>query len=99
MPVDFGDFEVYEGDSVQASCMARKGDLPMTFLWRFRGFLVNPSADVQIVNLGQRNSLLSISSVEARHQGVYVCEVTNAAGIAQYATELRVNGTGLLIGY
>lgn len=92
----FGDFEVYEGDSVQASCMARKGDLPMTFLWRVRGSLVTPSSEVQIVKLGARNSLLSISSVAAHHQGVYVCEVTNAAGVTHYATELKVNGTQLL---
>lgn len=95
MPVTFGDFEVYEGDSVQASCMARKGDLPMTFLWRFRGSLVNPSSEVQIVKLGARNSLLSISSVDARHQGMYMCEVTNGAGITQSAAELKVNGTQL----
>ncbi|KAK7068699.1 hypothetical protein SK128_024055 [Halocaridina rubra] len=91
MPVNFGEFEVYEGDSVQASCMARKGDLPMTFLWRFQGALVTPSTIVRIVNLGLRNSLLSISSVEAHHQGIYICEVTNAAGTAQYATDLKVN--------
>lgn len=92
MPMTFGDFEVYEGDSVQASCMARKGDVPMTFLWRFRGAMVNPSPEIRIVSLGARNSLLSISGVDARHQGIYICEVTNAAGTAQYATELRVNG-------
>ncbi|KAK3862534.1 hypothetical protein Pcinc_031611 [Petrolisthes cinctipes] len=91
LPVSFGDFEVYEGDTVQASCMARKGDLPMTLTWRFRGGLVSPSSEVKIVSLGPRNSFLSIRSVEAHHQGIYVCQVTNAAGTAQYATELRVN--------
>lgn len=92
MPVSFGDFEVYSGDSVQASCLARKGDLPMTFTWEFQGSVLNPSVDVNIVKFGPRSSVLSLSSVEAHHQGVYVCEVTNAAGTTQYATKLKVNG-------
>lgn len=92
MPVSFGDFEVYSGDSVQASCMARKGDLPMTFTWRFQGSILNPSMEVNIANFGPRSSLLSISNVEAHHQGKYICEVTNTAGTTQYVTELKVNG-------
>lgn len=81
---------------MQASCMARKGDLPMTFTWRFQGSIVNPSMEVKIVKFGPRNSVFSISNVEAHHQGIYICEVTNIAGTSQFATELKVNGRNSL---
>ena len=42
--------------------------------------------------LGQRASMLVISSVDFTHIGEYTCRATNQAGSVTYSTELKVNG-------
>lgn len=92
LPFDFGDFEVYAGDSVQANCIVRKGDHPLTFHWKFNGSLLQSSNSLSIQNLGQKMSVVSIMNVNEHHQGVYTCEVYNAAGSDSYDAELKVKG-------
>lgn len=95
LPFDFGDFEIYEGDSVQANCITRKGDHPLSFHWKLNGSLVVPSDIVSVQNLGPKMSVVSILNVGEEHQGIYTCEVFNAAGSDSYEAHLKVKGMQL----
>ncbi|CAG9840565.1 unnamed protein product [Diabrotica balteata] len=79
------------GDTMQVSCIASKGDSPMTFAWMFNGTpLPKQQKGISITTVGRRSSVLSIEAVEGTHAGNYTCLVTNRAGISSYSAELLV---------
>ena len=82
---------VDQGDFAQLSCIAMKGDEPMTISWTFHG---ESGADPDIITspIGQRGSMLVISSVGKDHNGNYTCTAKNNAGIASETAVLKVNG-------
>ena len=44
------------------------------------------------MQLGDRASILKITSVGHEHMGIYTCTATNQAGSTSYSAELKVNG-------
>ena len=87
----FGRDVVDQGDFAQLSCIAMKGDEPLSISWTFHG---QSGADPGILTspIGTRGSMLVISSVGRDHNGNYTCNAKNEAGAASQTAVLRVNG-------
>jgi hypothetical protein len=83
---------VNQGESAQLACFVRKGDMPVTITWSLKGDDVSSDPLLTTTAIGQRTSLLIISSVAYRHSGQYTCTARNPAGHATHSAELRVNG-------
>ena len=92
----FGKEVMSQGDFAQVSCIAAKGDQPLSFTWTFHGSNITNNLDIIITPIGSKGSMLIISSVDYKHSGDYVCTVTNSAGTRKASAELRVNGKLLL---
>ncbi|BES94142.1 down syndrome cell adhesion molecule [Nesidiocoris tenuis] len=87
------DDEIYNGDSVQLNCHVSKGDKPLTIRWSFHGEELSSHMGIETTKLGDRSSLLTITSAMAAHTGNYTCTAINRAGTTSYTTALHVNGT------
>ena len=91
VPLTFGRDIVDQGDFAQLSCIAMKGDEPMSISWTFHG---ESGSDPGILTtpIGMRGSMLVISSVGKDHNGNYTCTAKNEAGTASQTAILKVNG-------
>lgn len=87
------DEEANSGDSVQLTCHASKGDLPLSIKWLFNHQPMFSHLSVLTNKIGDRISLLTIPSVQAKNSGEYTCVAENAGGKANYSTRLNVNGS------
>ena len=81
-----------EGSFAQVSCIATKGDEPMTISWTFHGSKISSDLGIITTPIGTRGSMLIISSVGHRHSGNYTCTAKNAGGVRSETAVLRVNG-------
>ncbi|KAG8244652.1 hypothetical protein J6590_017597 [Homalodisca vitripennis] len=81
------------GDSVQLTCYVAKGDSPLSISWSFRDQPLSSHLGISTTKIGDRTSLLTISSVMAGHAGNYTCSATNRAGSANHSATLFVNGS------
>lgn len=84
--------EANSGDSVQLTCHASKGDLPLTIRWLHNARPIFSHLGVVTNKIGDRISLLTIPSVNDQHSGDYLCLVENKAGRVNYTARLYVNG-------
>jgi hypothetical protein len=73
-------------------CNVRRGDKPLSLTWSLKGDIISSDAAMTTTMIGQQTSLLSISSVDYPHSGVYTCRAENPAGVTSHSTELLVNG-------
>ena len=80
------------GDFAQLSCIAMKGDEPLTISWTFHGQGISNDIGIVITPLGTRASMLSISKVGYSHNGNYTCNAKNGAGVKSETAVLKVNG-------
>lgn len=80
------------GDSVQLTCHASKGDLPLTIRWLHNKRPILSHLGILTNKIGDRISLLTIPSVKDQNSGDYTCLAENAAGIIDYTAKLYVNG-------
>ncbi|KAF6210674.1 hypothetical protein GE061_013781 [Apolygus lucorum] len=85
------DDEIYNGDSVQLNCHVSKGDKPLVITWSFHGEELSSHMGIETTKLGDRSSVLSITSAMAAHTGNYTCTASNRAGSTSYTTALHVN--------
>ena len=83
---------VDSGAFAQLTCAVSHGDMPITITWSLKGQELNSGPSITTTMLGQRASILIISSVDYSHVGEYTCRATNPAGSVTYSAELRVNG-------
>lgn len=88
------DENIFNGDSVQVTCHVTKGDQPVNITWMFKEEYLRPSLGINTINLGDKTSMLIISSVTDRHMGNYACLAENRAGRAVHAAQLNVHGCG-----
>lgn len=70
-----------------------KGDKPIKISWNYPGKDSNFQAGITITPVGDKTSLLTISSVMGEHNGNYTCIATNPAGSISHTAEIHVNGT------
>lgn len=87
------DEEVNVGDSVQLNCHVSKGDRPLNISWSFGGAPLESSSGLEVVRMGDRSSILTITSAGAEHSGNYTCTASNRAGSATLQAPVHVNGT------
>ena len=92
VPFSFGDKPVNQGDFVQLMCNVRRGDKPLSLTWSLKGDVISSDAAMTTTMIGMHTSLLSISSVDYHHSGVYTCRAENPAGVISHSAELLVNG-------
>lgn len=90
-PFSFDD-ETNSGDSVQLTCHASKGDLPLNIKWLHNKMPIFSHLGVVTNRIGDRISLLTIPLVSDQNSGEYTCLAENAAGISEHTTHLYVNG-------
>ena len=95
MPFSF-DGPIQAGNDATLTCHILKGDLPVTLTWSFHGKKLSSSMGMSTFKAGRKISILSIESVMSGHSGNYTCTARNSAGLANYTTELIVNGTVVL---
>ena len=84
--------EANSGDSVQVTCHASKGDLPLTIKWLHNGRPMFAHLGALTSKIGDRISLLTIPSVKDVNAGDYTCSVENRGGKVNYTSRLYVNG-------
>jgi len=92
VPFSFGADSLNKGEFAQLVCVVRKGDEPMTLTWHLKGDVISSDPDLSTTMLGRRTSMLTVSSVSYRHNGVYTCRASNQAGTVSYSADLVVNG-------
>ena len=92
VPFTFGSESVDQGQYAQLSCVIRSGDKPVAITWSLKGDIINSDPTLSTTMLGTQASMLVITSVDYQHSGIYTCRAENAAGIATYSAELKVNG-------
>ncbi|KAG8244654.1 hypothetical protein J6590_017599 [Homalodisca vitripennis] len=83
--------EVNSGESVQLNCHVSKGDRPIKISWNFHGEVLSSHMGISTTKLGDRSSVLTISSAMAAHSGNYTCTASNAAGVTTYTATVHVN--------
>ena len=92
IPFTFGKPVIDSGEFAQLTCVVSKGDMPITITWSLKGQELNSGPSITTNMLGQRASMLVISSVDYSHVGEYTCRATNSAGSVTHSALLRVNG-------
>ena len=92
IPFSFGSDVVDSGSFAQLTCVVSHGDMPITITWSLKGQELNSGPSITTNMLGQRASILVISSVDYSHVGEYTCRATNPAGSVTHSANLRVNG-------
>lgn len=81
------------GKFVNLVCSIAEGDRPVTLQWLLNGMEITHDLGVNIVELNEGSSLLSIKYVSEKHAGNYSCIAKNLAGMDLYSSTLVVNGT------
>ena len=81
-----------QGEFAQLMCVIRKGDMPLSITWSLKGDIISSDPVLTTTMIGLQTSLLTISSVDYQHSGVYTCRAENKAGITSHSAELLVNG-------
>ncbi|KAI8422223.1 hypothetical protein MSG28_006118 [Choristoneura fumiferana] len=82
---------VFAGESVQLTCHVSKGDTPLTIAWSFHGKELSSHQGITTMKIGERTSLLTISSATASHSGEYSCHAANRAGLAAHSASVNVH--------
>lgn len=80
------------GDSVQLTCYISKGDAPLNITWYHNNQTISPSSGINTILIGARTSLLSITNIEPKHSGNYLCVASNRAGSMKHTATLYING-------
>ena len=93
-PFEF-DESVFYGESVQVNCHIPKGDKPLKLSWNFHGREMSSHLGISTTKVGDRSSILTISSAMAGHSGNYTCTASNPVSTVSYTAILNVKGIDL----
>ena len=91
VPFSF-DTSVNEGDVAQLARFVSRGDEPLRITWSLKGDIISSEPSLTTTMMGNRASMLMITSVGYRHSGTYTCTASNNAGAVQHSAELKVKG-------
>jgi len=90
----FGDEPLQTGQTTAVTCAVLQGDLPVDITWLLNEHpIAADREDIMTSKISKKSAVLTIESVTGDHAGNYTCRATNAAGVAQYTSELVVNGS------
>lgn len=92
MPFDFGEEPYDSSSTVSVQCVITKGDRPIDIGWLFNNRMIDSNDGITVSKMGQKMSTLYIESISSQHAGNYTCRASNAAGTAEYSSELKVIG-------
>lgn len=92
-PFYFEDNPTQTGQYATIQCTVAQGDLPLKIKWKFNQNDIDSSSGVLITAVGKRSSTLSIESVSYENAGNYTCVGKNKVGLAEFTTQLLVNGS------
>lgn len=98
VPFTFGEEKLNLHDTVSATCTITKGDTPIEIWWTFSDNIIKIERKIStndgifITRAGNKVSILTIESVNARHRGNYSCHAKNVGGISNYSATLAING-------
>ena len=92
IPLTFGRDVMNQNDVAQVTCLATKGDDPMSISWTFHGAAITSDLDIVTTPIGGRGSNLIIMKVEHKHSGIYTCTASNIVGSVSESLKLQVNG-------
>lgn len=84
--------ELAENMRTRTVCGVSQGDLPLRLTWLKDGDSLMPSMGVNISNLDQYTSILSITSLSQVHSGNYTCVASNQADEVKFTAMLQVKG-------
>ncbi|GAB6020996.1 Down syndrome cell adhesion molecule-like protein 1 [Chamberlinius hualienensis] len=82
---------VFEGALARLTCVVYQGDLPLTLNWLIDNQPITTSFGVNVRSVDTYTSILTIDSVQRKHQGNYSCVATNKAASASHTASLVVN--------
>lgn len=80
------------GERVSVQCTVNGGDLPLMVTWSKDGEAAERIPGVEVRQLDQYSSILSITRLAAIHTGNYTCTAANDAATVTHTVLLRVNG-------
>ena len=86
------DESVFYGEGVQVMCHVPKGDKPLNIQWTFSKGDVSSLPGLNIMNAGDRGSVLIIPAVTAKHSGNFTCTASNLVASASHHATLNVKG-------
>nr|CAD7589389.1 unnamed protein product [Timema genevievae] len=81
--------DLHLGDRAGVQCFVTKGDLPLKIEWHKDGAPIE--ADVEVRQLGEHISSLSIETLRPHHAGIYKCQASNSAAQDSHSSRLLVN--------
>lgn len=85
--------QIQQGDSLRLFCSIIKGSLPMNFVWKHNGKIVQESENhIQVENSSPYSSILVLSSIENEDDGNYSCSVYNSIGSDSSSVMISVQG-------
>jgi Immunoglobulin domain len=101
-PFSFGDEELNLDETVAATCIITKGDLPVNIWWTLKDEYysdrnLTTNDGVVITKTSSKISMLNIDAVKARHRGNYTCYASNKAGTVQHSAFLVINGLSISV--
>lgn len=75
-------------------CIAATGDLPIDIQWYFNNDrIVHNQNGISIFKMNSKTSAMNIDVLKDNHRGVYKCVAKNQAGLAEFESNLLINGT------
>uniref|UniRef100_T1J767 Down syndrome cell adhesion molecule n=1 Tax=Strigamia maritima TaxID=126957 RepID=T1J767_STRMM len=91
VPFSFQDDQLFEGVFARVSCVVYQGDLPITIKWLKDNQPLSTLEGVNVRQVDQFSSMLTIEKVQQVHSGNYTCTATNSAASASSTAILVVN--------
>lgn len=88
--------DLAENMRTRTVCGVSQGDLPLRLTWLKDGDNVLSSLGVNISNLDQYTSILSITSLSQVHSGNYTCVASNQADEVKFTAMLQVKGNVII---
>lgn len=85
---------IFAGESVHLTCHVSKGDKPLQITWSFQGreILYHNNMGITTTKLGDKASVLSISTAMGQHSGNYTCSASNRAGRTNHTAIVNIHG-------
>lgn len=87
--------DIEAGQKFKISCVLSSGSVPVDFSWLKNDQVIVPDDNMQIQNMADDSSFLTIRSTRSDHSGVYKCIATNSVGSDHNEVQVVVKGMQL----